>query len=119
MSANFSTRHVAGTAVVTLQGEVDLQNSPDLRKELLAWLAARKDVVVDLSGVVYIDSSGIASLVEAYQTARHQGGNFSLAAVSPAALRVLKLARLDEVFVIHDGVEQALTGAISPQAEIR
>ncbi len=119
MSANFSTRHVAGTAVVTLQGEIDLQNSPDLRKELLSWLADRKDVVVDLSGVDYIDSSGIASLVEAYQTARHQGGRFSLAAVSPAALRVLKLARLDEVFVIHEGVGQALKSSVSPGAEIR
>jgi anti-sigma B factor antagonist len=108
MSASFSTRRVAGTAVVSLQGEIDLQNSPDLRKELLGWLAEGQDVVVDLSAVDYIDSSGIASLVEAYQTARHQDGRFSLAAVSPAALRVLKLARLDEVFVIHAGVEQAL-----------
>lgn len=113
MSANFSTRRVAGTSVVTLRGEIDLQNSPDLRKELLAWLAEGQDVVVDLSGVDYIDSSGIACLVEAYQTARHQGGNFSLAAISPAALRVLKLARLDEVFVIHEAVAQALKGTPS------
>lgn len=113
MSANFSTRRVAGTAVVTLQGEIDLQNSPDLRKELLGWLAEHQGVVVDLSGVAYIDSSGIACLVEAYQTARHQGGSFSLAAISPAALRVLKLARLDEVFIIHEKVEQALKGTES------
>jgi anti-sigma B factor antagonist len=111
MSAKFSTRRVGEVAVVTLEGEVDLQNSPALRKELLARLAERQDVVVDLSGVAYIDSSGIASLVEAYQTARRQGGGFSLAAVSPAALRVLKLARLDEVFVIHRTVEQGLEGA--------
>ncbi|PKU23980.1 STAS domain-containing protein [Telmatospirillum siberiense] len=110
MSANFSTRHVKGGVVVALQGEIDLQNSPELRKELLSWLAERRDVVVDLQGVAYIDSSGIASLVEAYQTARHQGGRFRLAAVSPAALRVLKLARLDEVFVIRETVEQALKG---------
>jgi anti-sigma B factor antagonist len=110
MTARFSTRRVAQTAVVALQGEIDLQNSPALRKELLGWLAERQDVVVDLSAVDYIDSSGIASLVEAYQTARHQGGHFSLAAVSPAALRVLKLARLDEVFIIHQTIEQALTG---------
>jgi anti-sigma B factor antagonist len=111
MSANFSTRRVARTAVVTLEGEIDLQTSPDLRKELLGCLAEGRDVVVDLSGVAYIDSSGIACLVEAYQTARHQAGRFSLAAVSPAALRVLKLARLDEVFVIHAEVDHALSGA--------
>jgi anti-sigma B factor antagonist len=108
MTAHFSVRRVAGTSVVTLRGEVDLQNSPELRKELLSQLAERQDVVVDLSAVAYIDSSGIASLVEAFQTARHQSGRFCLAAVSPAALRVLKLARLDEVFVIHPTLEQAL-----------
>jgi len=68
MKAHFSTRRVGATAVVALRGEIDLQNSPALRKELLGWLADRQDVVVDLSRVDYIDSSGIASLVEAYQT---------------------------------------------------
>lgn len=110
MNARFSTRHVKGGVVIALEGEIDLQNSPDLRRELLSWLAERRDVVVDLSGVTYIDSSGIASLVEAYQKARNQKARFRLAAVSPAALRVLKLARLDEVFVILDTVEQAVTG---------
>jgi anti-sigma B factor antagonist len=108
MSAIFSTRRVAGTAVVTLQGEIDLQNSPDLRKELLACLAECQEVVVDLSGVDYIDSSGIAGLVEAYQTARRKKSGFSLAAVSPAAMRVLKLARLDEVFIISETLAPAL-----------
>jgi anti-sigma B factor antagonist len=102
MGANFSTRKIAGTTVMSLCGEIDLRNSPAIRKELLARLADRQDVMVDLSAVDYIDSSGIASLVEAYQTARRHGRRFSLTAVSPAALRGLKLARLDEIFVIHD-----------------
>ncbi|MDR3438431.1 STAS domain-containing protein [Telmatospirillum sp.] len=111
MSGQFSTRQVDGSAVVGLRGEIDLQNSPEVRREILACLADGKDVVVDLADVDYIDSSGIACLVEAFQTARHQGTRFSLAAVSPAALRVLKLARLDEVFVIRDQVADAVRGA--------
>lgn len=99
-------------AVVALQGEIDLQQSPEVRKEILQCLNDRWDVVVDLARVEYIDSSGIASLVEAFQTARRFGTRFSLAAVSAAALRVLKLARLDEVFVLHPTVQMALTAEV-------
>ncbi|HIJ62110.1 MAG TPA: STAS domain-containing protein [Rhodospirillaceae bacterium] len=98
MSMTLSTRRdLAGTGI-SVTGEVDLKNSGELRKELLAALAAGRPVAVELSQVAYIDSSGIAALVEAYQTARRQGLAFTLADVSPAVLRVLKLARLDQVF---------------------
>lgn len=97
-----------GTTVVRLQGEVDLECSPRVRRALLDALRDRRPVVVDLSQVAYIDSSGIASLVEAYQTARKQDTPLVLAAVSPAALRVMKLARLDRVFTIRDSLDDAL-----------
>jgi anti-sigma B factor antagonist len=64
--------------------------------------------VVDLSGIGYIDSSGVASLVEGFQTARKGGHNLVLASVSDGALRVLKLARLDKVFTICDSIEDGL-----------
>ena len=54
-----------------------------------------------LSQVGYIDSSGIAALVEGFQNARGRGQPFELAAVSPSVLAVLKLARLDRVFPIR------------------
>lgn len=110
MSVSYSTEQLGGTLVVLLHGEIDLQNSPEIRKELMARLSDHQDVVVDLSAVTYIDSSGVASLVEAYQAARRLGLRFSLAAISPAALRVLKLARLDEVFVIFAKVDEAVKG---------
>ena len=65
-------------------------------------------MLVDLSGVDYIDSSGIASLVEAFQKAKKAGTGFALAAPNPAALRVLELARLDRVFRIFATVEEGL-----------
>jgi anti-sigma B factor antagonist len=65
---------------------------------------------VDLSAVSYIDSSGVANLVEAFQLSRQRGTGFALASVSPAALRVLQLARLDEVFTIHASLEDGLDG---------
>lgn len=99
----------SGTAaVVVLSGDVDLQSSPKVRKALLQCLSDRRDVLVDLGAVTYIDSSGVASLVEAFQTARKNGTRFGLVGVSAAAMRVLQLARLDRVFAIHASLDDAL-----------
>ena len=104
----YEIRHVGGTAVVSFRGDVDLEHSPAAREVLLSSVRSGRDLAVDLSGVEYIDSSGIASLVEAFQEARKRGARFSLVAVSPAALRVFELARLDHVFTLHDNLEEAL-----------
>jgi anti-sigma B factor antagonist len=94
--------------VVALKGEVDLESSPEARELLLTSVAADRNVLVDLSAVTYIDSSGVASLVEALQASRKKGTQFALAAASEPARRVLELARLDRVFTMHDTVEDAL-----------
>lgn len=93
-----------GYAIVHLTGDIDLSCSPEARKLILECLAAGKNTLVDLSGVTYIDSSGIASLVEGYQTARKKNLQFGLLAVSEPAMSVLELARLDKVFPIHASV---------------
>jgi len=90
-----------GYAIVHLAGDIDLSCSAEVRRALLERLAAAQSTLVDMSGVSYIDSSGIASLVEAYQTARKKHLEFGLVAVSEPALSVLELARLDKVFPIH------------------
>ncbi len=94
--------------VVALEGDVDLQSSPDARKVLLDCVGKKRPVLVDLSAVGYIDSSGIASLVESLQTAKKSGNTLVLVAVSEGAMRVLQLARLDKVFTICDTVEDGL-----------
>jgi len=102
-------REEAAGVVVAFDGDVDLQTSPEARKVLLDCVGQGKSIVVDLSKVGYIDSSGVASLVESFQSARKGGQNLVLASVSDGALRVLKLARLDKVFTICDSVEDGLT----------
>lgn len=95
----------AGHAVVRLAGEVDLSWSAQVRQAVLAALNGGGPVAVDLAAVRYIDSSGIAALVEGFQNARGRGQRFVLIAVSAPVRSVLKLARLDRVFEIHESLE--------------
>lgn len=97
-----------GRLIVALDGDVDLNRAPEIRKMLLGGVARGLDVLVDLSGVSYIDSSGIASLVEALQEAGKKGIRLGLVAVSQDARKVFELARLDKVFAIHSDLESAL-----------
>ena len=103
-----TVREHQGVIVVALEGDIDLDHSPEVRELLLAQVAKGHDVLVDLSGVAYIDSSGIASLIEGLQSARRGSLRFELVALSDQAMRVLKLARLDKVFTIHDTLESAM-----------
>lgn len=105
-------REESGALVIAFVGDVDLEHSPKAREILLEGIKQGKGIFVDLSGVTYIDSSGVASLVEAFQRAKGQGSDFSLVSVNPAALRVFQLARLDKVFVIHESLSEGLTGSV-------
>jgi anti-sigma B factor antagonist len=104
----YDVRSEGETTIVALSGDVDLDNSPQVRAVLLDSVREKRGVLVEMSAVSYIDSSGIASLVEAYQSARHGSTGFALVAVSDAAMRVLELARLDQVFLIHASITDAL-----------
>ena len=94
--------------IIALNGEIDLESSPKARELLLGSVAGEKSLLVDLSAVTYIDSSGVASLVEALKAARENGTRFALAAASEPARRVLELARLDKVFTMYDTIDDAL-----------
>jgi anti-sigma B factor antagonist len=89
-----------GILLIRLRGEVDLSWSQQVRQAVLAALETNPAVGVELSEVSYIDSSGIAALVEGFQSARARGSRFALVAVSDAVRAVLELARLDRVFLI-------------------
>lgn len=100
-----------GYVLVRLSGEVDLSWSQDVRRAVLDALAGGRPVGVDLSAVGYIDSSGIAALVEGFQQARTHGRRFALVAASDAVRAVLELARLDRVFVLVPDAQALLASA--------
>ena len=106
METNIRTE--AHFTVLMISGEVDLYYSPRAREQILKYLGDNKNLLVDLSGVDYIDSSGVASLVEGLQLAKSNQLEFGLIGVSDAALQVLQLARLDKVFPIHTSVAERI-----------
>ncbi len=101
------TEEADGMRLVRVTGEVDMSWSQDLRREILDALSKGPAVGVDLSAVSYMDSSGIAALVEGFQQSRAVKKRFALIAPSDSVRSVLELARLDRVFPIHDTVAAA------------
>lgn len=97
----FPTIEKDGKITICLEGEVDLAVSPRTRRQILDILYTGQSLTVHLANVDYIDSSGIACLVEAYQYARKHDIAFELEAVNQAVMRVLKLSKLDSVLPIR------------------
>ena len=84
--------------VLHLTGEVDLSNSSKVRRCLLDILDNGKSVIVDFSGLTYIDSSGMATLVEGLNTANKKSLTLTIVEANGAPLQVLELTRLNQVF---------------------
>jgi anti-sigma B factor antagonist len=105
-----SIRRVDSTAIVDVSGDIDLASSPEVRRALLHEVRdnRRPRVVLNLSAVGYIDSSGVASLVEGLKASRDIGSRFILVGLSGPAREVLQLSRLVKVFEIYDTEGEAL-----------
>jgi len=97
------------TETLALVGEIDLHRSPEV-KELLTPLVERKAprILLDLSGVNYIDSSGLAVLIEALQRVLSYGGQLGIFGLQESVKSIFEIARLDQVFQIFRDEEAAL-----------
>ncbi len=105
-----SVRQMGTTVVIDVVGEIDLSNSPQVREVLLREIKENRAprVAMNLCQVAYIDSSGVASLVEGLKASRDTGARLMLIGVSGPAREVLQLSRLLKLFELHDTEEQAL-----------
>lgn len=102
MALELSVSEGDGRATVSAKGEVDLSSAPQLRDAILkAAKTVKGELAVDLSGVQYMDSSGVATLVEGLKASRDPGRTFVLLSPSPQVMKVLQLSRLDAVFTIR------------------
>jgi anti-sigma B factor antagonist len=95
--------------VLPLKGEIDLHVSPSVTASLNAMIEKKPPrLVVDLSGVTYIDSAGLAALIEAMQKVEGYGGKFLLAGLQETVRSIFEISRLDQVFQIFPDADAAL-----------
>ncbi len=98
--------------VLPLEGEIDLHVSPRIAASLNQMIVTKpKQLVVDLSQVSYIDSSGLAVLIEGMQNVAAYGGKFALAGLQDGVRPIFEIARLDQVFEIYPTVDAAFAAA--------
>ena len=105
-----AARKEGDAVIVAVRGEIDLQNSPELRTELLDLLVkhAPQRLVINLAQVPYMDSSAIAVLVELLQKVRKTGGKIFLTNLQPRVKGLLEIARLGSIFGIVGDEAEAL-----------
>ena len=103
MSLRIEVEHAGKQVTLSIQGDVTIQTSPELRNELKPLFKSNLDCIhIKLSGVEFMDSSGIATLVEGLQWSKASGGKFVLSGLTETVRDVFELAKLDTIFEIED-----------------
>ena len=109
VDANFTTVKAGERAyVVAVTGELDLYTTPRLTAELEAIAPDGPDVVVDLSGVTFIDSTGLGSLLLGVRRLRETNGSMALVCANESTKKLLSLVGVDRVLPVFDSSERAL-----------
>jgi anti-sigma B factor antagonist len=110
-STDLSTRSCDGRAVVALRGELDLADAMAVSAALIAVATREPQIIVDLAGLEFMDSSGVAALARGRRQAWRAGGDLVLAAPQHEVLLVLAMTRLIDAFSIYPTVEEAVGDA--------
>jgi anti-anti-sigma factor len=96
-------------SIVAVGGDVDLDTASMLEATLLSALASGvRDLIVELSEVTFLDSSGLSALVKVWHAASEQGGTIRLTGASRNARKVLSITGLDQILPMDDSVRTAL-----------
>ena len=113
---NISARQVGGITVLDLTGDITLFNSPEIRKALIDQLKDRRvpHLILNMLAVAYVDSSGVASLVEGLKISRDLKSRFALYGLSKSARTVLELTHLLRIFEVHLTEQEALDAPTPP-----
>lgn len=106
-----AARQFQGWTILDLSGDIDLSHSPEMRKVLMVEIKEKKipKLYLNLKNVRYIDSSGIASLVEGLKASRDHGSRLILFGLNTTVREVMQLSRLQKIFEIYEDEEQALS----------
>lgn len=111
LTFEIAEQRVDGVSVLTVTGEIDLATAPELRECLVAQEADRVPaIVVDLTGVSFIDSTALGVLVGAYRRQEDAGRTLKLVVTEPRILKVLEITDLTSVFPVFADVDEAVHG---------
>ena len=109
MDLTLNTRDEAGHTVLAVSGEVDVYTAPALRDRIADLLdSGQHQLIIDLGGVEFLDSTGLGVLVAGLNRAREVGGSLSLVCPQERVLKLFRITGLDEVFTVHSTVHEAL-----------
>jgi anti-sigma B factor antagonist len=107
-----NTRTEGEYTVLAVSGEVDVYTAPALRDRIADLLdSGQKQLIIDLAGVEFLDSTGLGVLVAGLNRAREVGGSLSLVCPQERVLKLFRITGLDEVFTVHATVDEALAGS--------
>ncbi len=109
MDVSVTSRQVGDRTVIEVKGEIDVYTAPALREEITSLVdAEHTDIVVDLSQVSFMDSTGLGVLVGALKKVRTLGGDLALVINEEKILKVFRITALTQVFTIYSVLDEAL-----------
>ena len=110
MSVKLSTRQVGGITVIDASGRITLGEGASAFRDLIRDLAAKGDkkILLNLSDVTYIDSSGIGEMVSGYTTVTNHGGVLKLLGLNKRVKDLLQITKLYTVFEVHEDEASAI-----------
>lgn len=99
-----------GLTVCRIEGEIDINSSPDIKKAFDKLISKKEPkMIINFSKVTYVDSSGLATLVEVLKNMRTYGGRMRLANLSPKIKSLFEITKLDKLFEILADEEEAVS----------
>jgi anti-sigma B factor antagonist len=114
LRAGYEIRWVGGLPVVATPGEIDVSNAAEFRQSLLSGANGHPTLVVDMSGTVFCDSTGVHQLVRARARAAAAGGELRLVIRTAPVHRLFTIMGIDRLFPVFASLEQAVACAPSP-----
>jgi len=109
LDVSFAGEGEDGWAIVAVTGELELATAPRLRQQVVSLVGeGHARLVLDLSGVDFMDSVGLGVIVSALKRVRGRGGELVVAGPAPGVRALFELTRLDEIVELYASVDQAL-----------
>ncbi|GAB3654456.1 anti-sigma factor antagonist BldG [Nocardioides korecus] len=109
MDLSLETREVGSRTIVSVGGEIDVYTAPKLRDQIGELVTdGRHDLLIDLEGVDFLDSTGLGVLVGGLKKVRAQDGSMELICSQDRLLKIFRITGLAKVFTIHDSEGAAL-----------